>query len=268
MPGPLSGDEIAGFIRNGYVRLKEAFSADLAKECRRLLWEQLSLDPAVPAGWSRPVVFIEAPRAQAFCRAANTRKLYGAFDQLVGAGRWVAHPHLAGKVVVRFPVDGDDIGDGWHIDTSFERDGTWFANVRSDGRALLMLFLLSDVGPDDAPTRIRRGSHLHLPALLAPDGDTGLSFDHVSRKIRSSLPDLPIEYATGQAGDVYLCHPFLVHAAQRHRGTEPRFLGQPGLLLTDRLQLSREDGSYSPVEEAIRRGLGLSGGPGRPRPAG
>ena len=36
--------------------------------------------------------------------------------------------------------------------------------------------------------------------------------------------------ATGDAGTVYLCHPFLVHAAQPHRGTLPRFMAQPPLL--------------------------------------
>ena len=35
---------------------------------------------------------------------------------------------------------------------------------------------------------------------------------------------------TGAAGDVYLCHPFLVHAAQRHRGSSPRVLSQSGVL--------------------------------------
>jgi hypothetical protein len=38
--------------------------------------------------------------------------------------------------------------------------------------------------------------------------------------------DLPEALATGEAGTVYLCHPFLVYAAQRHEGT-PRFLANP-----------------------------------------
>ena len=64
---------------------------------------------------------------------------------------------------MRFPSP-DDPGDaGWHVDVSFGYDDpdflTWRANVRSSGRALLMLFLFSDVGEDDAPTRIRVGSH-------------------------------------------------------------------------------------------------------------
>jgi hypothetical protein len=47
------------------------------------------------------------------------------------------------------------------------------SNLRSEGSALLMLFLLSDVG-DDAPTRIRVGSHVDVPALLASAGERGL----------------------------------------------------------------------------------------------
>jgi hypothetical protein len=39
-------------------------------------------------------------------------------------------------------------------------------NVTSRGRALLMLFLFSDVGELDAPTRIRSGSHLDVAPLV------------------------------------------------------------------------------------------------------
>jgi len=61
--------------------------------------------------------------------------------------------------------------------------------------------------------------------------------------------------ATGKAGTVYLCHPFLVHAAQPHHGTEPRFLAQPPLLLKEDLVIEGRDGTYNPVEQAIRAGL-------------
>ncbi|MBB4860924.1 hypothetical protein HNO88_004270 [Novosphingobium chloroacetimidivorans] len=56
----------------------------------------------------------------------------------------------------------------------------------------------------------------------------------------------------GKAGTVFLCHPFLVHAAQRHRGKSPRFLAQPPLLPREPISLFRRDGEYSPVEQAIR----------------
>jgi len=42
-----------------------------------------------------------------------------------------------------------------------------------------------------------------------------------------------IAAGTGDAGTVYLCHPFLVHASQPHQGYCPRFLAQPPLLPVD-----------------------------------
>jgi hypothetical protein len=62
-------------------------------------------------------------------------------------------------------------------------------------------------------------------------------------------------YATGEAGTAYLCHPFLVHAAQIHRGTRPRFLAQPPLLPRQPLDPFRDDELASPVEAAIRLAL-------------
>lgn len=50
-------------------------------------------------------------------------------------------------------------------------------------------------------------------------------------------------------------HPFLVHAAHPHRGMS-RFLAQPPLYPAEQYRLERPDGRYSPVELAIRRGLG------------
>jgi ectoine hydroxylase-related dioxygenase (phytanoyl-CoA dioxygenase family) len=120
-----------------------------------------------------------------------------------------------------------------------------------------MLFLLSDTGPDDAPTRILVGSHLDMPRLLEPAGDAGLSFLELAERFPAPTLARPLAYATGRAGDVFLCHPFLVHAAQAHHGSRPRFLAQPPLHPSSPLQLERADGDYSPVERAIRRGLGL-----------
>ena len=56
--------------------------------------------------------------------------------------------------------------------------------------------------------------------------------------------------ATGEAGDVYLCHPFLLHAADRHRGTTPRFVAQPGLTWTQPPDLAAAADPDSPVEMA------------------
>ena len=80
-------------------------------------------------------------------------------------------------------------------------------------------------------------------------------------RVVSQLPrvhDRPLAWATGNAGDVYLCHPFIVHAATwPHRGNAPRFIAQPPLSPVGLLDLDRADGDYSAVEIAVRIGLGL-----------
>jgi hypothetical protein len=116
-----------------------------------------------------------------------------------------------------------------------------------------MLFLFSDVGPRDAPTRIRVESHIDMARFLAPAGEAGMSHkDMVPNRMGAGRPEA---LATGDAGTVYLCHPFLVHAAQRHQGMATRFMAQPPLHPAEPIRLDRADGDYSPVEIAIRQAL-------------
>jgi hypothetical protein len=167
-----------------------------------------------------------------------------------------------GTFPIRFPSP-DDPGDaGWHIDVSFGFENpdsfSWRANVRSKGRALLMLFLFSDVGDEDAPTRIRVGSHLDMARILAPAGETGMSLRDLAANGFDESAHRPVVLATGQAGTVYLCHPFLVHAAQPHRGRRPRFMAQPPLVPRD----PEPEGSIqtlAPVELATKRAVESTG---------
>lgn len=258
----LSEAQIEQFIRDGFVRVDAAFSTEVAAEARELLWRDTGCDPNDRSTWTKPVVRLWDYPREPFRQVANTLVLHQAYDALVGKDRWIP-PERLGSVPVRFP-HRDDPGDtGWHVDASFPPDPPvgddymrWRINVDSKGRALLMLFLFSDVGADDAPTRIRIGSHLTVAKVLAPAGEYGLSTMELARKAVPATTGLKETVATGSAGTVYLCHPFLVHAAQPHRGEAPRFLAQPALLPRVPFQITRTDADYSPVEKAIRLGLG------------
>ena len=255
---PLSDAQIASFIADGFVRIDNAFSADLADECRAILWRDTGVNPDDPSTWTRPVIRLGQYGQPPFRAAANTDVLHGAYDQLVGAGRWVP-PQALGTFPVRFPSLNDPGDAGWHVDVSFGFDATdffeWRANVISKGRQLLMLFLFSETGDDDAPTRIRIGSHLDVARLLAPAGEAGMTIREMMASDFANDGSERIAYATGSPGTVYLCHPFLVHAAQPHRGTRVKFMAQPPLLPAQPLELERADGDYSPVEIAIRTAL-------------
>lgn len=254
----LSDAQVERFIEDGFVRLEHAFPRALADEARELLWRDTGCVPDDPATWTRAVVRLGEYAQEPFRRAANTPRLHAAFDRLVGPGGWLPRASL-GSFPVRFPSADPPGDDGWHVDASFPGEDpssflSWRVNVASRGRALLMLFLFSDVDEDDAPTRVRIGSHLEVARLLEPAGEAGLSFMELAGTLHTTEA-CPVALATGEAGTVYLCHPFVVHAAQPHRGTRPRFMAQPPLVSARPFQLQREDSAASPVERAIRRGL-------------
>lgn len=255
----LSAAQIEQFVRDGFVRVDGAFPKDLAHACRRLLWAATGCAEDAPATWTRPVVRVGEIPNPIFREAANTPRLHSAFDALVGKGRWLPRDSL-GTFPIRFPsmeLPGDC---GWHIDMSFGSEGEpdflkWRVNGTSKGRALLMLFLFSDVGERDAPTRMRVGSHVDIARRLEPHGAEGLTLGELASSDFSESSQRPEALATGPAGTVYLCHPFLVHAAQPLlHGDRPRFLGQPALLPSAPFDPWRDDAS--PVERAIRLARG------------
>lgn len=268
----LSDEQVRRFIEDGFVRVNGAFPRAIADTGLAALWEAVGCDPHDQTTWTRRSVVRVCPENDwrgdqpiSFRAAANTPVLYEAFDQLVGPGRWKPRPNV-GMFVVRFPSNSDPGDLGWHIDASIppesgfdgahhgDRDySSWRVNLTSQGRALLMLFLFSDVSEDDSPTRIRVGSHHDVARLLAPSGERAI----VPPPLGRVGADRPIALATGEAGTVYLCHPFLIHAAQPHRGRTPRFMSQPPLEPATPFRLERDDGAYSPVEIAIRTALQL-----------
>jgi Phytanoyl-CoA dioxygenase (PhyH) len=257
----LSAVEVRRFVDDGVLRIDQAFSPRVAEAVRLVLWRDSGCDPDDPRTWTRPVIRLGEYAGPPFTDAIDTPPLREAFDGLVGKGRWLPRQSI-GTFPLRFPSDADPGDTGWHIDVSFAGKGsrpndylTWHANISSRGRALLMLFLFSDVGEEDAPTRIRLGSHRDVARRLAPAGEVGLSLIELAQNGFAESASRREITATGEAGTVYLCHPFLVHAAQPHRGARPRFMAQPPLLPAEPLSLDRADGDYSAVEQAIREAL-------------
>ncbi len=251
----LSPADCARFIEEGYVRLDDAFPQSVAAQARATFLEDLLAQGITddPATWTQPVVRLGMYFQPHIVAAAGTPRLQAALDQLVGPGVW--RPcRTMGTVPVRFPSLEAPVDTGWHIDCSYGGNPadflSWRANIHSRGRTLLMLFLFSDTGAADAPTRIRVGSHGDVARVLAPTGEAGLSLGELLPHFANAPPRAEVE-ATGPAGTVYLCHPFLVHAAQAHRGIAPRFLAQPPLLPVTERWLPDGPGAAFPVARAI-----------------
>ncbi|MEW1778732.1 phytanoyl-CoA dioxygenase family protein [Streptomyces sp. NPDC086777] len=260
--GRVDDELVDRFLTEGFVKIEGAFPPRVAEDCARLLWRETGYDPQAPDSWQDPVVWVGGMAQGPFAAAANSVALHRAFDLLVGEARWLPRYSL-GSFPLRFPHPEEPDDAGWHIEGSYLPDGVetrWYhTNLRSRDRALLMLFLFSEVTEQDAPTRIRLGSHFDIPPVLEPYGEAGVSMLDIAPEVVEASAHRPIAYATGHPGDVYLCHPFLVHAAQPHHGTRPRFMAQPPLLPAVPYELDRPDGDYSAVEHAIRLGLSPAG---------
>ncbi|KXP04169.1 phytanoyl-CoA dioxygenase family protein [Tsukamurella pseudospumae] len=258
----LTDEQVEDFVRDGYVAIRGAFSSATAAACRDVLWAELAtmgIDRDAPSTWDRPVVRLGEHGEEPFREAATSPLVSEAADRLAGRGRWAPRVSLD-TFPVRFPSEDGPGDDGWHIDASFPGDIPdafmhWRVNLRSKGRALLMLFLFSDIGDGDAPTRLRVGSHRRMAALLRPYGDDGAAMGALIPEFESTA-GLPETAATGSAGDVYLCHSFLVHAAQPllpGPGRGARFLAQPALPGPP-VDLDRPDDELTPVARAIALG--------------
>ncbi|WP_061300770.1 phytanoyl-CoA dioxygenase family protein [Herbidospora cretacea] len=242
MTPPFTPADLDAFARDGFLKLPAIVPREVADAARAILWQQIGLSPDDPAGWTQPVVWTaDHAGFGPFGQMIGSPRLAGALDQIAGPGRWGGRTTL-GNIPVRFP-DRPDAGDtGWHIDLNSGPDWSKIA-VRS--RSLLLLTLFSEVGPDDAPTRIRAGSQRDVAALLGDDQAdlmaSAAALEEVSRH-------RPLAHATGEPGDVYICHPLLVHAAQTHHGTRPRFMSQLPIVL-DPLLDPAED---TPLGAALR----------------
>ena len=222
---------VEAFMADGFAKIEQAAPRSIADAARAALWQQLGLSPDDHAGWTEPVRWAADLTGQGpFGELVRSPVLAQALDRVCGAGGWLRRGSL-GNIPVRFPVTPPNDDRGWHIDANTPQpDGSWAVTGRP--HTLLLLALLSEVGPDDAPTRIRAGSHRDVAGVFGPEP---LELAEMGRLVDEVSAERPVVHATGQPGDMYLVHPFTVHAADEHRGRTPRFMAQCPVVLTSPL---------------------------------
>jgi Phytanoyl-CoA dioxygenase (PhyH) len=223
--------DLKAFMSDGYAKVEKAASRSVAEAARAVLWRQLGLSPDDPDRWSVPVRWASDLTGEGpFGELLRSPALAAALDRICGTGGWSPRGSL-GNVPVRFPVSPPDDDRGWHIDANTPQpDGSWAVTGRP--HTMLLLTLLSDVGVADAPTRIRAGSHHDVARVLGPDP---VDMAEMGRLVDDASARRAVVHATGAPGDMYVVHPFTVHAADEHRGRTPRFMAQSPVMLTSPL---------------------------------
>jgi hypothetical protein len=181
--------DVAAFERDGFVAVRGAVRRSVVEECREAISDTLAgreIRRTEPASW--PVLEeIDSLDGGPFATAGAAPAVATACDTLIGAGRWSLPIRVGVAIVVRFPSE-DRANAGYHIEGSYDGPGGYWVNVASRGRGLLALFLLNDVGPDDAPTRLVCDSHRYIPQMLAPYAEAGTPADAELMATLGALP--------------------------------------------------------------------------------
>jgi hypothetical protein len=152
--------------------------------------------------------------------------------------------------------------DGIPDASFYGSDGSMRLNLKSSGRALLMLFLFSDVDDRRCPYRILVGSHLDIPTLLQLLATMARPLSNLLTKFTKTTLDRKVVMQRDRQAQSFFVIPSSFTLPSHTVEKYPRFLAQPPLIPSsdDSIKVEREDGDYSPVEVAVRLGLGSHNG--------
>lgn len=254
----LTEEEAQHFLERGYVAIRGAVPREFAEEQQRRMWIRLGYDPNDPATWERDRIHMEARDRWDVQRLAP--RAWGAMVDLLGGEDRIAKPCTwADSFIVNLGVMSDQPWEGpsrefpgWH------KDGDFFRHfLDSPEQGLLTLVLWTDVRSRGGATFIVTDSVPAVARYLAehPEGVTPEDLRQAYPRILSECSRF--EEATGGAGDVYLLHPFMLHATAPNVLRDRRAITNPAIKLTEPMRFDRPDGDYSLLERAVLRALGV-----------
>lgn len=254
----LNEEQIQHFLDYGYVHLKDCFPKEKARELVDLAYKRLGYDPNDSSTWAEAKVHMPAMNTMQVKEFAP--KAYGAMCDLVGGEDRIKDPEnvtWGDGFIANFYFGADRPWEppspksgGWH------KDGDFFYHfLDSPEQGLLLVVIWQDIGPQGGATYISCDSvkpvaeHLvaHPEGLHPYEGGFGSLIDQCSC----------FREAMGEAGDVFLLHPYMLHASSQNVSGIPRFMTNPCLTLAEPMNFNREDpDDFSPIELAVLKALG------------
>lgn len=250
-PEPL----LAHFRENGWVRLRGAFDADAARTMRDAVWRALE---RIGIHWDRPSTWtVERPphlqrlKDDPVFQKVGTPALLSAIDAIL-EGVPYQNPKNWGAFFLAFPGSTP-----WRIPTSGCHIDAYYASPLLPARGVKTFALLGDIAPRGGGTLMVNGSHrlvyewfqenppsrgarsAQMRRLLQKQpyvrrlhssGDDGERIERFMKhvEVANGIP-LQVVEATGDAGDVILVHPLVMHVAAPNNAAEPRFMVSGGV---------------------------------------
>jgi hypothetical protein len=256
LPGPLTDADLDHFVRKGYVYLQNAIEPQIAREWGDAAYLRLGYDPNDNSTWEKERLHMPARKHLPVAEIAP--KAWEAIVQLSGGEDRILHPAMWGDAFIanfgeRANEDWMPAGPncpGWH------KDGDFFLHfLDSPEQGLLVIPLWTDVVHMGGPTYIAPDSIEVMARYLAdrPEGVLPNGFDFRERIRECS----EFTEATGKQGDVYILHPYMLHAVSQNVLRAKRVITNPPLALAEPMKFYREDNAYSPIEQAVLHALGV-----------
>ena len=249
----LTDEQRQAFDEQGFVRVKGAFSRNAAQAMEDCVWaalgEKYGARPTDPATWTvKHGSGLQPLKKLAMFEAIGSEATLEAIDDLLGENCW-KRPKNWGQFLVSFP----DVERSWTVPSSVWHTDSGFLCPTDAVFGALVFSFLNDVGPRSGGTSVLAGSHRLIRRfvetqpnellaklkrarkaflcsdpwlkMLSSDADDS---DRVKRFMDTEhvINDIPVRVAelTGEAGDVIIGHPWLLHTASPNCGSRPRFM--------------------------------------------
>lgn len=252
----LTESDVTHFVERGHIVLRNCFPRELAEEWTDFAYKRLGYAPNDPTTWAVPRIHLPsmnrapiqeiAPRAwEAIC------DLLGGEDRLANSA-----PSWGDGFIINFALGAAEAWQppearriGWH------KDGDFFRHfLDSPEQGLLTIVVWSDIYPKSGGTFVACDSVQHVAQHLYAHPEGLLPGDGFGTLVGKCKDFVEI---TGNAGDVVLLHPFILHAASQNPSGRARFITNPPVALKEPMNFNRDTpDDFSPVELAVLRGLG------------
>jgi hypothetical protein len=245
------------FVQRGYVRVPGCFTREAAAELTASVWTRLGYDPDDQSTWIEPSIHMPTHRQLDVEEFAP--RAWQAACELVGGAERIRRPFAWGDGFIVNLHEGADRpwADASSSSPGFHKDGDFFRHfLDSPEQGLLTLVLWSDVEHQGGATFVAADSVGPIARFLAEHPEGVLPNAFSAAGIINQCSDF-VE-ATGEVGDVYLLHPFILHAKAQNVRRLPRLITNPPVHLLEPMRFDRpEPHEQSLVEQAVLRGLGV-----------
>jgi hypothetical protein len=246
------------FHEHGWVRIRRVFSAAAAEAMRNTVWralEDVGMYPDRPSTWTaEKPPNLQQLKSDAVFQQVGSSELLAAID-VIFERKPYEKPENWGAIFLTLPSKTRWVlpTRGWHIDAYYAsplrpvrgvKTFALFGNVVPRGGATLLVSgshrLVHRWFRQNPPPRRARSAEMRRRLLAQPylrDLHTGGDVGKRIGRFMGSAEDvegipLQVVEATGDAGDVILVHPLVMHVAAANNSAAPRFM-QSGGVTTD-----------------------------------